>query len=323
MKLPARTRFSFTAGFAGKTIAGMVVAGALAAAPILVAGPVAGTRPIRTTGPRSDGPLPVSLQNEVDAATDRGRAWLLVTQNANGSWGTNRNARPTAVALLTLAHEASNAGTTAVLRAAQWLASPAATNQAPAFDLEDASWRETALGAVLPPDPARTQAFLATVAQTANRGSAFARMLARDLAVAAPTGTCSQALGGRSGGSLFFVCLDAMPDARSSGAASDVLAELAAQWNHLLTEKLPSHGATQRYWVYARFINRAGGGTLADRRGRVLDWRSDLARVLVATQTSTPEHPGCGFWHSGPPSDGWPSDPVVETAFALLTLDEL
>jgi hypothetical protein len=323
MKLSARIRHPFPAtGFLNKTLPWMAIAWVFATVPVVVADPPAAPGPIRTTGPRSDGPVSVSLQNEVDAATDRGRAWLLATQNADGSWGTNRSARLTAVALLALAHGSSNAGTTAVHRAAQWLASPAATN-APASDLEDQAWRETALGAVLPPDPARTRTFLTTVAHAANRGSALAFMLVRDLAASAPTGSCSLVQSGRAGGSLFFVCLDAMPAARSSVSANDVLADLAAQWDDLLTEKLPSRGTSERYWVYARFINRAGGGTLADRRGRVLDWRNDLARVLVATQTLSPDRPGCGYWHTQPPSTEWASDPVAETAFALLTLDEL
>ncbi len=74
-------------------------------------------------GPRGSGPLPVSLQNEVDAAIDRGNVWLTARQQPDGTWGGGSNRVDlTAAAWLALASAAPPEGTPATARAWGWLA---------------------------------------------------------------------------------------------------------------------------------------------------------------------------------------------------------
>jgi hypothetical protein len=81
-------------------------------------------------GLRVSGPLPVSLQHEVDAAIDRGRTWLGARQNPDGSWGDGSNrVHLTSAAWLALAPAATAGATPASSRAWSWLASQ--TNAAP------------------------------------------------------------------------------------------------------------------------------------------------------------------------------------------------
>jgi hypothetical protein len=79
----------------------------------------AGPRPVVT--PRLTGPLPVSLQHEVDAAMDRGRTWLSLQQGADGAWDGSNRVETTAMAWLALSADLSPAGTAATARAWAWL----------------------------------------------------------------------------------------------------------------------------------------------------------------------------------------------------------
>lgn len=84
----------------------------------------AGVRTHVTTTPglRVSGPLPVSLQNEVDAAINRGRTWLVARQDPDGSWNGSNRVDLTAVVWLALVSETTPATTSAVARAWTWLA---------------------------------------------------------------------------------------------------------------------------------------------------------------------------------------------------------
>jgi hypothetical protein len=84
----------------------------------------AGVRTHITTTPgiRVSGPLPMSLQNEVDAAIDRSRTWLVARQDPDGSWNGSNRVDLTAVVWLALVSETTPATTSAVARAWTWLA---------------------------------------------------------------------------------------------------------------------------------------------------------------------------------------------------------
>lgn len=99
---------------------------------------------LATQGPRLSGPVSISLQNEVDAAASRSRAWLLTTQHADGSWGA---LHPTALATLALLHAATPAEQAAARRGACWLATDAQANSAPgaAHPADALAWRDLAL----------------------------------------------------------------------------------------------------------------------------------------------------------------------------------
>ncbi|MEI8243906.1 MAG: hypothetical protein WCI17_11605 [bacterium] len=302
-----------------------------AAAPATGATPAADTLALRTQGARTSGPVSVSLQHEINAAVDRGRAWLMAMRNADGSWGSNAPVRLTAVAALALAHDASPDNRAAVSKAAGWLLSPAATNALAAADnLEEAAWREIALQAGAPADPHRTAGFPESFLRhsTTSGYALFTPMLIRE---AAGANACAllypaAATSAPPATRILADCVRFMPCPGAAAplpAATRTLARLASCWSGQGIPLDPAFGTARQHWALAHFINRAGGGTLADGQGRVVDWRHDLARTLVATQKIDPQQQGNGFWRAEAAPADWASHPIAETAFALLALDEL
>jgi hypothetical protein len=308
-----------------------VALAASAAAPATNESHAAATVALKTRGARTSGPVSVSLQNEISAAVDRGRAWLMAMQNADGSWGSNAAVRLTAVAALALAHDASPDNRAAVSRAAGWLLSPAASNAlATADNLEEAAWREIALQAGAPADPQRTAGFSESFLRhsTTSGYALFTPMLIREAAGAEACALLypAAATSAPPATRILADCVRFMPCPASPApppAAIHTLARLASCWSGQGIPLDPALGTARQHWALAHFINRAGGGTLADGQGRVVDWRHDLARTLVATQKIDPQQQGNGFWRSEAAPADWASHPIAETAFALLALNEL
>ncbi len=228
-----------------------------------------------TQGPRFSGPVSISLQNELDAASSRGRAWLVSSQQADGSWG---GTYPTALATLVLLHAATPAEQLPARRGAAWLAGCVGTNPVTgtAGPADMLAWRDLALRMA-----STTLTGFVAPAQATN-------------AVPAPS-----------------VPVPPGPD-------SARLAQLAAAWP-TLNAVIVRAGDTHTCWSLARWLNNTGG-TLAAADGRIVDWRNDLAQALVASQRVDPSGHG-GFW-SGPRPDSLERR-VIDTAFALLAMDEL
>jgi len=245
---------------------------------------------LNTHGPRTSGPVSASLQNEINAAVDRGRAWLVSRQNSDGGWGSNDHVRLTAMAALALAQEAAPDEKASAARAAQWLLSSAVSNATLTCDPEAQSWRALALHVMCKSTPGATPR-LPPLPASSNPASI------------APIAR------------LLLDCSRNMPAGDSRSPPPDAihaLAQLAACWNGDQFPLRDGCSVTRQYWTWAHFINGVGGGTLADNQGRVIDWRNDLARALVSSQTSI------GFWPADPPGN-----PIAETALALLALKEL
>lgn len=284
------------------------------------------TAPTRltTTGIRTSGPLSVSLQNEVNEAIDRGRSWLLAQQNVDGSWGSNNCTRLSALATLALAHDASPEQKRAVEKGAHWLLSPAATNPSCAFAPDTMAWRELTLQAVVPANAERTTDFLRQLSarSTTNGFHPLALMLIREAAAPQEFPYPWTQNDSNTVSRLYTACLLCMPPGgnRPSSSANEILMQLASQWSSRAMLAYDMASITRPCWVLSHFINRAGGGTLADAQGRIVDWRNDLAKELVSSQTTAPQGTG-GYWKS--PAAFAPLDPVENTAFALLALDEL
>ena len=289
----------------------------------------ADTIALKTQGPRTSGPVSVSLQNEINAAVDRGRAWLLASQNTDGSWGGATNAaglaEATALAALALLHDATAEQRAAALRGCQWLAS----KSSPKIQAVPAAWRALALRVALPLDASISNAVSAAVAAAAAPGQATAPMrlmLLQELG----TNSCGPISWAMATDDLAGMCLCAMPPPTGSvippAGTNSLLQQVAARWPRLADSFRNGHVGLRRtgaMWVIARYINRAGGGTLADAQGNVLDWRNTLALELVSSQTIAPAGRG-GFWKSfSNPGDALQPDPIEDTAFALLALDEL
>ena len=274
-------------------------------------------------GPRTSGPIPVSLQNEVNAALDRGREWLLAQQNADGSWGTRSNSstRLTALAALALLHEATAAQRAAALRGCQWLAQTPQP-ESPYAPAANAAWRALALAVAAPLDATLATPTAASAGATNRIHTPMHAMLLRELGFAFTNDPNA-----RFTMDLPTECLVAMPPPAGtvSSAATNLLTQLASQWPAMLTNfsRADRGGRMQYAWTFARFINRAGGGTLADAQGHITDWRNDVAQALVSTQTFDRHNHG-GYWAVINMLGASPHfDPVEVTAFALFTLDEL
>lgn len=289
---------------------------------------VDGTVALQTQGPRTSGPVSASLQNEIDAAVDRGREWLLAQQNADGSWGTHADTRTRATALASLAllHEVTVAQRAAALRGCRWLAqnpSPVMPD-APAAN---AAWRLLTLRMAASLAPTLSSAMTAASAGATNRViTPMHAMLLRELGLATTNAAGAPVV--LPPDDLTGDCLCAIPSPEGMSASAiptNLLTRLAGQWPVLISSfrKPTARGCPQQAWIFARFINRACGGTLADAQGCILDWRNDLAKELVSSQTIDLFGHG-GYWKSFNRSDlPPPFDPIEDTAFALLALDEL
>ncbi|MEI6211886.1 MAG: hypothetical protein WCR06_09715 [bacterium] len=287
------------------------------------------TVPLQAQGPRTSGPVSVSLQNEINAAVDRGRGWLVASQNVDGSWGSDTSCVPlTALAALSLAHNASPEEKRAIDKAGQWLLTPEVARAA-CDNIEGLIWRELALQAITFPHPPRTAAFfqgLQILAAT-NFISPFSRMLIQE-AVPSQIGLLPfpASTDATNATHIIEACLGSMPQGTltaPSPALRRLLMRLAADWGAGDMPCTSQLASMRQYWVLAHFINRAGSGSLADEQGRLVDWRNDLARKLVATQSIDARKQGNGFWRGERGAADWASHPVAETAFALLALDEL
>jgi hypothetical protein len=100
----------------------IVLGGAVALAlGVVVCGHAGGTLRTLPVGMRGAGPLPLSLQNEVDAAIDRGLAWLAACQDPDGSWAGSNRVDQTAAAMVALSAGLSASSTSAAARAWAWL----------------------------------------------------------------------------------------------------------------------------------------------------------------------------------------------------------
>lgn len=293
------------------------------------------SQPLPVAGPRRAGPLSLSLQNEVDAAIARGRTWLLAQQRADGSWGKTNDGcgliLPTALAVQALLHDPSPDQRQAAQRGCRWLWShwTCVTGSVvgshwycAALTLRTAAAMDPALSSgphSLPPLPEKP-------------ASPYGRMLLNELGIVVTNAAREL--------DMEAEVLSAMPSpgAAPTPAARALLPGLATWWQQTSAFRAASDAQQRaRYaradWAFALFINRAGGGTLANAAGHVIDWRTDLAQALVAAQISDEDgHGGCWMIHRLHPteteralelSSSINTHPVITTAYALLALDEL
>ena len=260
----------------------------LLAALIISAGAGFGASIGVTTIRQAGAPLDPSLRNEVEHAVDLAAEWLAAHQNTDGSWGpeTNRIAR-TSVALLALTARASRHSDTCA-RAAVWLdGHRPSTNELFAAH----AWRVIALLSVAPDTPA---------------GTNLTRRLLQEALPHAP-GTNDWLVG-----QLLWndaLALAGQPPRPVPATAAQILKTATREWPP--ADSLPP----ACLWPHAYLINRLAGGMLS-RDGEPLDWRRDIAQILINTQRRDPA--GGGFWGASESSDR-----VWQTAFGILTLGEL
>lgn len=87
----------------------------------------------------------------------------------------------------------------------------------------------------------------------------------------------------------------------------------------LATKEKPELGQQGLYYYYnamSKALSAAGMNFVRLENGDKVDWRSDLARELLIRQRED------GSWVNGN-SRWWESDPILVTAYALLTLEEI
>jgi hypothetical protein len=233
--------------------------------------------------------LDVSLCNERAHAVDLAADWLAACQNTDGSWGseTDRVSRTSACLLAVTAR--AGVHSEACSRAAVWLDShvPSTNEHADAH-----AWRVIALLSVSPDTPARsnlTQRLLQEAQPHAPDTNAwfYSQLLWRD----------ALALAGQQ------------PRPPPASETENTLALWARNW--------PPSATLQPYclWLPSHLINRLSSGTL-NRNGEPLDWRRDIARILINAQRRDPA--GGGNWGQ---AEG--DVRIRQTAFGVLTLQEL
>jgi len=233
--------------------------------------------------------LDPSIQNEVDHAARQAALWLCARQRPDGAWGDTTNRfRLTALSLLALAAADTREHSDACSRAVLWL-DARATNRVEA--LEAHAWHLIALTRLVPDSPARTNLLA--------RYSRFARPAAVRQASPSVRRLWSQALSAAG---------VADPYPIPEEPRDDDLARLAETWPGCAN-------GNAAMWRIARLINARSDGQLM-RGHRPLDWRRDLAQILINSLRCAPA--GGGYWNA-PTGDGQ----IEETAFALLTLLEL
>jgi len=237
---------------------------------------------------QSGSSLDPSIQNEADHAARQAALWLCARQQPDGAWGITNRFRLTALSLLALAAADKREHSDVCSRAVLWLDAHA-TNRVD--DLEAHAWHLIALVRLVPDSPARTNLL--------TRYSRFAHPAARQ-ASSSVRRLWSQTLSAAG-----VADPDSVPE---EPCDADGLARLAETWPRDL-----HRGADM--WRIARRINARPDGQLM-RDHTPLDWRRDLAQILIDTQRC--ESSGGGYWEA-PTSDAR----IAETAFALLALLEL
>lgn len=251
------------------------------AAQVCTALPVAS---IRNAGDSLD----PSIQNEAGRAESQAALWLTARQQPDGSWGTSHRFRTTALALLALAANGRREQSDACSRAVLWLEANA-SNHISRGEIEPHAWYVIALTRLVADSPARTN-LLARYARRAapalNTATPDARRIwCEALALAGATNAPTAAPTPQT---EFDRIAKAWPDSTRNAA---------------------------EMWRIARLINARPDGQLV--LGQTpLDWRRDLAQILITAQRSDPK--GGGYWDA-PTEDRR----IEETAFALLTLLEL
>jgi hypothetical protein len=276
---------------------------------------------------RAGDPLPLSLQNEVDAAIARAGAWLAHAQQPDGSWAGSNRVALTAAAGLALTGLQVPAADRAAVRAAAWLDS----RPAPEADREALGWRATWRGAT---NPAVRRALQAALVLSGPSPTNVLARLAAALALstdAVDRAALSATVVGVSNLSLRCGLFTRVADVAGEPSATvrAAAAELAVRWSRGGGPPIePALGANRQRWLVARFVNRTLGGVLAQtpeegRPAAVVDWRADLARALVECQRVPAEPVGGGFWMGNPSCADWAASDTAETVFAILALREL
>ena len=232
--------------------------------------------------------LDLSLRNELDHAVDLATAWLAGHQNADGSWGseTDRVSR-TAFTLLALTAR-TNLYSDTCARAAVWVDAHPPSDTDTSFTY---AWRVIALLSAAPNTPGRSDLAQRLIREarphepTTNE-CLFSQLLWND----------ALALAGQRGRTL------------PTSDVERVLKSTAADWPTRYREP-------NCLWLPAHLINRMSNGML-ERDGTPLDWRRDMAEILVNSQRRDPF--GRGYW-------GQPEGDIRirQTAFGILTLLEL
>lgn len=128
----------------------------------------------------------------------------------------------------------------------------------------------------------------------------------------------------RSYGSITYAGLLALVYANVS--RDDVRIQSAFDWaaRHWSLEENPGMGTQGIYFFYsvlAKSLDTYGQDLIPRPDGQLVDWRAELARKLVALQKIDPKT-GQGYWVNNT-GRFWENDPVLSTAYALLTLERL
>lgn len=112
-------------------------------------------------------------------------------------------------------------------------------------------------------------------------------------------------------------CLLAAGETTDSVAASAALSWLASHYSGTGNPVIGETGYYYYSYATARALRMAGAPAIISPDGSMLYWAKELAAGLLARQDVT------GFWMNTGSDQWWEGDPVVATAFALLTIEAM
>ncbi len=276
---------------------------------------------------QAGGALPLSIQNEVNAAVARSQEWLLRQQQPDGAWGASNRPLLTATAGLALLADGNPTprAAAAAARAAAWLSAPAFTNCA--TDSEALAWREILLLA-LATNTVRQAAAWRAAAPHKVEAEPLAALAVAEVArlLGFPVSNDFAAVHSATNLPEQYVWLPQTKHSSSNALA--LTAALACEWRTPAIKAWHA-GEARRAWWLARAINRCAHGELtmpgADGQPTLLlDWRHEMARDRIGRQRI--DHQGGGWWQPPPGSAHGPrrrDAAIRETAFTILLLREL
>ena len=229
--------------------------------------------------------LDISIQQELNRATELGIQWLKVHQNKDGSWNESNKLVTTAICTMALFSTSDKSLTPQIESGMQWITSNSCQCSVTNFSI--IAW--TTAASIITRTPGCTVKLHSNkIKNPDNQLTAVESAVRREI----------------------LLGLRLMEPNKS-------LRKDATIHYKKLSHKLNTNTQQMlQMWLDARVINREGGGQLINNQGQRVDWRHIFAQKIISSQII--DHQGGGLWQSVNYSEN-----IQNTALAILILKEL
>lgn len=275
------------------------------------------------------GPLNTSVQNERDAAIDRGTSWLVANQSTEGYWG-NTNIKATAVAAIAVKGDRlilPPEEQSCIDRAVKWLNSTSCSNvlsymSGYEYKLAD-EWRSVALLVLDTNRIEKAALYLGTdtnlistvdIKDDIDDNELFAIWTNRRWLLLPQEAQPEAGFNISSDNPCVIFVTKTLGRVSPKDNLPRMISQLAVVWH----DNPPRDWlrSSEKCWWLARAINRTTGGDLPlppDKNGVIhtVNWRGIVAGRWISSQRI--DNHGNGHWDNDP----------LKTAFALLLLNEM